>query len=140
MWTLIVYEHTNGTVPYAIFRNGLNIYSSIILDICIEEILARQGNNVCTTSWGKNLGQGLYEFRVNRSLASICNEAGIEVPTIPDANSVLMLRVFFAVEGQKIVLLLWGYDKGKDVSSKRQQREIVKARRFLTAHKNRIDK
>jgi len=45
-----------------------------------------------------------------------------------------MLRVFFCAAGRGIVLLLGGYDKARDASDRRQQREISKARKVLTAH------
>ena len=34
------------------------------------------------------------------------------------------MRVFFCTAGQKIVLLLNGYDKGEDDSTRRQQKEV----------------
>lgn len=45
-----------------------------------------------------------------------------------------MLRVFFCTSGQKVILLLSGYDKGKDPSDRRQDREVAKARKLLTAY------
>jgi hypothetical protein len=37
--------------------------------------------------------------------------------------------------GRKIILLLNGYDKGADDSAKRQEREIARARKLLTAYR-----
>lgn len=48
-----------------------------------------------------------------------------------------MLRVFFTVYGDRVVLLVGGYDKAKDPSSKRQQREIEVARARLRGWKTR---
>ena len=45
------------------------------------------------------------------------------------------VRVFFCTAGRKIILLLGGYDKARDPSDRRQQREITKARRLLTAYR-----
>jgi hypothetical protein len=45
----------------------------------------------------------------------------------------VLLRVFFHAYGNKIVLLLGGYDKGEDPKSRRQDREISEARRALKA-------
>jgi hypothetical protein len=130
-----VYERPNGTCPYLTFRSGLDPYQRIVLDTAVETFLRRQGHNVCGTEWGKALRQGLYEFRIRRSLATICHEAGIDVPpgTHPDRR--LLLRVFFAVEGDRIVLLLSGYDKGADPSERRQGKEITYARTLLKEHK-----
>jgi len=45
-------------------------------------------------------------------------------------SETILLRVF-CTAGQKIILLLNGYDKGQDDSARRQQREIEKARKLL---------
>ncbi len=42
-----------------------------------------------------------------------------------------MLRVFFHPHGDKLILLLGGYDKGARPSAKRQQAEIEIARKRL---------
>jgi len=42
----------------------------------------------------------------------------------------VLLRVFCTFYGDKIVLLYHGYNKKADPSEKRQQREIVKARKI----------
>ena len=36
----------------------------------------------------------------------------------------ILLRVFVHFHGSRVILLLGGYDKGKDPSEKKQQREI----------------
>lgn len=43
----------------------------------------------------------------------------------------MLLRVFFTVVGDKVVLVLGGYDKGKKDSKQRQQSEIALARKRL---------
>lgn len=45
--------------------------------------------------------------------------------------------MFFCTAGQKIILLLNGYDKGQDDSSRRQQGEIEKARKLLREFRTR---
>lgn len=47
----------------------------------------------------------------------------------------ILLRVFMSFHGKKLVLLLHGYDKGKNDSKKKQQEEIEIARRRLRAWK-----
>lgn len=64
-------------------------------------------------SWIRPLGAGLFEFRIR------------------DEN--VLIRIFFSYKQGRIVLLLGGYDKGADSSSKRQQREISLARKRLTS-------
>lgn len=76
----------------------------------------------------KPLGRGLYEFRIRRSLDTILRSAGL-----PDAGGgrEVLVRVFCAFVGDKVVLLLGGYDKRPDPSARRQQREIARARAEL---------
>ena len=51
--------------------------------------------------------------------------------SVPEGEVKVLLRVFFHAHGDKLILLLGGYDKGKDPSKKRQKREIEEARRLL---------
>ena len=47
----------------------------------------------------------------------------------------ILLRVFFCTAGRKIILLLSAYDKGRDDSESRQQREIARARNLLARYR-----
>lgn len=134
-WRLEVHDRPNGSIPYNVFLRSLDPYSQIVLGISVEEVLARQGHNVCNTSWGKALRDGLYEFRVQKSLNALCKEACVPVPEGFHGDKGVLLRVFFTVEGARIVLLLSGYDKGKDPNEKRQNREIKVARKLLREHR-----
>ena len=57
--------------------------------------------------------------------------------SLKDPNETVFLRIFFHVHGDKIVLLLGGYDKGADPSKSRQQAEIKTARSRLREFKER---
>lgn len=85
----------------------------------INAVLSEQGIGVCATPFGKQLGQGLAEFRVRRKTE----------------RADVLLRVFFHAYGDRKILLVSGYDKGLDVSEKRQQKEIARARRLLKAYR-----
>jgi hypothetical protein len=135
-WHIELLRLPNGQIPYLTFRNSLNPYEAELLDLCIEQILARAGINICETNWGKALGAGLYEFRIHRSLKTLASNLGIELPKEFKGDQTKLLRVFFTVEGQKIILLLSGYDKGKDPSRRKQQKMIETARSLLKRHKN----
>jgi putative component of toxin-antitoxin plasmid stabilization module len=84
-----------------------------VLGAAMNEILQHQGLGVCGTAFGRQLGDGLFEFRLR--------EKG------------LLLRVLCHAYGDKLILLLGGYDKAEDPSAKRQQSEIEEARRRLRA-------
>ena len=49
----------------------------------------------------------------------------------------VLLRVFVHFYGDRIALLLGGYDKGRYPKKKRRQREIARARRLLGQFKRR---
>jgi hypothetical protein len=53
---------------------------------------------------------------------------------VPEA---VLLRVFVHFYGDKVILLLGGYDKGANPKPRRQQREIAEARRLLAQFKDR---
>ena len=140
-WTLQVHDRADGSIPYQIFASSLDEYTRATLDISVRGILAKQGHNVASTpKIGRNLRRGLYEFKIGKPLATICNELDIPVPPQFSGKKEILLRVFFAVEGSKIVLLLGGYDKKKDDTDKRQQKEIEVARALLAEHKERVKK
>ena len=91
----------------------------------MNRILAQEGVGVCRTEWGKALGRGLYEFRLRDEIQ---DQGGSES---------ILLRVFFHPYGNKIILLLGGYDKGRYPSAKRQEKEIAEARKRLGEFRSR---
>jgi putative component of toxin-antitoxin plasmid stabilization module len=94
-------------------------------------VLARSGIDLARSEWLKPLGEGLFEFRIRHDAVEI--EAMFANASVSGARSrgPALLRVFCAFHGNKVVLLLGGYDKGRDDSAKRQQREIKAARKML---------
>ena len=89
----------------------------------MHEVLQRHGVQVVgERSWGRQLGEGLFEFRVDRTVK-------------PDDQIAekIVLRVFCHAHGDRKVLILHGYDKGKSPASRRQQREIEIARSRLVS-------
>lgn len=96
----------------------------------LEHVLSHLGVGVCGTEWGKQLGGGLFEFRIRHTANEIRRMHGDPVKGGKPAEKVL-LRVIGHAYGAKVVLLLNGYDKGADPSERRQQREIAVARSRL---------
>ena len=62
---------------------------------------------------------------------------GVDPPGVEAPREKVLLRVFVHFYGDKIVLLLGGYDKGRDPKEKRQQREIAQARKPLAQFRER---
>jgi phage-related protein len=112
------YEDAQGRKPVLDWiRNDLSPYQRRALGRAMLRILQQQGVNVCGTPFGRQLGGGLFEFRLR--------------------EAELLLRVFCHAYGSRMVLLLGGYDKGADPKGKRQNVEIDLARRRLADWRSR---
>ncbi len=111
------YEDNAGRKPCLEWIRELGARERRVLGTALREILQQQGIRVCSSPFGKQLGEGLFEFRLREDN--------------------LLLRVFCHAYGNQIVLLLSGYDKGKHPGSRRQQREIAEARKRLSAWRQR---
>ena len=79
---------------------------------------------------GSNRSARLHEFRVRHDGDEIRRMFGGQEGHARRRERIL-LRVFVHFHGSRVVLLLAGYDKGKDPSDRRQQREIAQARMYL---------
>lgn len=117
------------------FVRKLPAYEQAVLFAAIEQVLALSGPDICDSEWGRPLGSGLYEFRIRRSLNALTKSQPEFQPSAAGKRPVL-LRIFCAFTENKLVLLLAGYDKGRDPSAARQQREIARARRLLMEWRN----
>lgn len=142
-WTIEFYEDEYGEKPVLNWiRNDLSPTKRRALGTAMRRILQQYGVGVCSTNWGDQVATGLMEFRVRMRGSEVINiEAEINEVTAAvaaqrfdlNASEDILLRVFFAPRGEKLVLLLHGYDKGEDTSKKRQQNEIRTAQARLTA-------
>lgn len=137
MWTLEPFEADDGSVPFQVFIEELSDFKFVALDTALERVLAARGLDLARTEWLKPLGEGLHEFRVRHDADEIAAMFGGDAPRIASPEEKVLLRVFVHFYGAKVVLLLGGYDKGRDSNERRQQREIAAARKLLTQFKQR---
>jgi hypothetical protein len=136
-WTLEFYEE-GGQEPVLDFLRGLDEFKEQSLAGALRNVLAYEGIGVCGSSWGKWVpgARGIFEFRVRHSAATMLRERGLPVPEqLQETDADILLRVFCHAHGEKVVLLLAGYDKGKEPSAKRQNAEIKRAKQRLTRWK-----
>ena len=130
-YELEFYEDENGDQPVLRWlREALTPTQRRAIGVAMREILQAEGLGVCRTAYGKQLGGGLFEFRLRHDAAEILRSLGKPARAERTSERIL-LRVFCHAYGDRIVLLLGGYDKGADPSSKRQQKEIAVARKRL---------
>jgi hypothetical protein len=134
-WEMEFYEDAAGREPCKEFIEDLDLAKRLAIQAALVNILARQGPNVCETEFGKSLRHGLYEFRLRHSeseiLARVRPDLAAKVERTAEGTNKILLRVFFHPYGDKILLLLGGYDKGKDPGKGRQAAEIRRARSML---------
>jgi hypothetical protein len=139
-YTLVFYAEASGREPLADFLDGLEPYKRAALVAGLSEILAAQGLDVCASEYGKHLGKGLAEFRLRHSYDEINRRFRSREPVspqFPQHGGRLVLRVFFHAYGDKLVLLLGGYDKGRRPSRRKLEAEIARARKRLRDFKTR---
>jgi hypothetical protein len=136
-FTLEFYADASGDQPVLRWlREELTPTQRRAIGVAMAEILQEEGIGVCRGAYGKQLGDGLFEFRLRHDAAEILRSLGKPARDEPQHERIL-LRIFCHAHGNRLILLLGGYDKGADTTAKRQQREITEARRRLADYRRR---
>lgn len=133
------YEDDQGHEPALAFMQSLPGAKRRAIGVAINEFLRYLGPDVVRTDFGKSLGEGLYEFRVDQDAEQVLRKAGKNAKPEPERVKIL-LRVFFHPHGNKLLLLLSGYDKAEHSSKHHQNAQIEEARRLLRHWKERQKK
>jgi hypothetical protein len=120
LYDIEFYEDEDGNEPALAFMRSLEPLKKRAIGVAINEVLQHEGPNVADGNMGRNLGRGLYEFRLDQNAEQILRRKGK-----------ILLRLFFHPHGDKLSLLLGGYDKGERPSKVHQQKEIDAARKLL---------
>lgn len=138
-YELVFYQEDDGSEPVlAWLRTELTPPQRRAIGVAMQEILAYEGNDVLSTEFGKPLGQGLSEFRLRHNAEEIFALRGRPfVKQLFGKREKILLRVFFHAHGDKLILLLGGYDKGRFPGKKQQQEAIALARKRLTKWRER---
>lgn len=138
-YELEFYDAPSGAVPVQDWLEKLSPGKEEAARTALLKILAIDGIDVLDTEWGKPLDHGLYEFRIRHDANEILTQRDQALldKLGPRPSQPTLLRIFFAFDGQKIILLVGGYDKGQDPSKKRQQKEIKTARKRLAEYNRR---
>jgi len=141
LWEIEFYEDDSGNKPVLRWiKEDLTPTKRRALGTAMRRMLQVQGPGVSRSGWGRHVAPGIFEFRLRMNGKEIINlEAEIHGITEREArerfqlnaSEDVLLRVFCTARGQKIVLLLHGYDKGRDPSKRRQQAEIAEAQSRL---------
>jgi len=107
-YELEFYQDENGDEPVRRWlREDLTPAKRKAIGRAMNDVLQTLGVGVCGTEFGKQLGRGLFEFRLRRDLRERTSRGEGEPVRI-------LLRVFCHAHGHKLILLLGAYDKGED--------------------------
>lgn len=136
-YELEFFEDDDGNKPVLDWiREDLSYTKRVALGSTMREILEANGLGVCGTEWGRQIGGGIFEFRVRTTGSQVINQGWASVEKA-DASEEILLRVMCHAYGDRRILLLAGFDKGRDPGRRRQNREIALARQRLETHKRR---
>jgi putative component of toxin-antitoxin plasmid stabilization module len=132
-YTIEFFEDDDRRTPARDWLMSLDRDKRAAVVAAIEVHLEQRGIGICATEHGKQLGSGIFELRVR-------HDAGVtrgsrEGPGAGARRDDILLRVFCHAYGDRIVLLLGGYDKGASPSERRQQLEIERAKKALRSFK-----
>lgn len=122
---------------YDWIKKELTPHQRRAIGAALSEVLEKIGLDVCDTEYGKQLGGGLFEFRLRHDADEIIAKHTDQTPDHATQGPPIFLRIFCYAYGEKIVLLLAGYDKGQDASDRRQDQEIERARKRLSEFRSR---
>ena len=118
-FAIVFYETSQDEKPVLRWiKEDLSVRQRRALGYAVYRLLQRYGVSVCDTEFGRQLGGGLFEFRLRLQAGGANGESAL-------------LRVFCHAAGDRVILLLGAYDKGKDPGRRRQDREINVARHRL---------
>jgi hypothetical protein len=129
-----LYESSDGDTPVERWlTEELDASAAGALGLAMNHILQTLGPDVVETRFGKALGAGLFEFRLDDTVDELLRRFQLKKKSKLARASAgrMLLRVFFHVHGDRLILLLGGYDKGKANSRREQQAQIAVARARL---------
>jgi hypothetical protein len=131
------YVDDAGNEPALAFMRSLPGMKKRAIGVAINEVLQYLGPDVADGNFGRSLGGGLYEFRLDQDAEQILRRTGKKPRPERDRGKIL-LRLFFHPHGNKLLLLLSGYDKGARPSKTHQKEQIDEARKMLNRWKDRV--
>lgn len=137
-WRIEVWrDDRTGVAPFERWFRRVDPYVQVVVDAVLTHVVEPHGVDLLGTPWCRSLGDGLFEVRVRQSLQAVRSRGALPDHVAPagdrHARRTVLVRLFVTFHGDRVVLLLHGYDKGSDPSERRQRREIASARRHLAA-------
>jgi hypothetical protein len=131
-YQLQFYKDEHGDEPVRRWlKEELSRTQRLVVGTAMREVLEENGINASGTEFGSQLGNGLFEFRVRGTLDEFVEDAA--AAHAGAAKEKILIRVFCHAYGDKVILLLAGYDKFAQPSKSHQNEQIKLARKRLAA-------
>ncbi len=105
----------------------------VVVWVAIKTILLDEGMDLANGNWLKYVGDGVWEFRIGKSVKAVNSKAGFQ-SNEQFANFSLLIRVFCGFE-DSVVVLLGCYDKQRYSGGKRQSAAINSAKHELLTYR-----
>jgi hypothetical protein len=127
-YVLKFYADAHGDEPVLNWLRRLAPRKRRALGVAMFEILQFEGPHVVGTNFGKWIGGGIFEFRLDQDAAQVLQRKGKKATPEDSERSKILLRVFCHAHGQKIVLLFAGYDKAVRPGARHQNEQVQLAK------------
>lgn len=142
-WDLVVYEAADGHVPLMSWMRTLSTVEKLAADAAMKTFLRDHGPAVIEIGMGRNVGRGVFEFYIELDREAVLERytrarvGGTADRTASGPSEEVWLRIFFHPFGERKLLLLDGYDKGRYGEGRLQSRAINDAVKKLEDWKRR---
>src|SRR6267378_1472700 len=93
-YTLEFYEDAAGVEPVLVWLRGLPPRKRRAMGVALFEILQHEGPNVVGTNFGKPIGAGIFEFRLDQDATQVLTRRGKRARRERDEPAKILLRVF----------------------------------------------
>ncbi len=134
-YRLAFYVDARGDSPVERWLQELDPVAAYALGSAMDGLLQQSGPLLCVLrpQYASSLGGGLYEFRFQDLTEDLLRQLGKKARrSLLEAQQKVLFRVFFHPRGDKVLLLLGGYDKAKHSSPRYQSAQIQLARKRLS--------
>lgn len=133
-YRLEFYEGADGDVPVLRWLQALPEIEAYALGSAMDGLLQQTGPELALLrpQYCSSLGGGLFEFRLEDVSEDMLRHLGKKTrPAVLRVPVKVLFRVFFHPHGNRVLLLLAGYDKAKHPSRTYQDKQIKLARKRL---------
>lgn len=130
LWKLQLYEDPDGHKPFKSWLGNLTVPKKAAVLAMLKHALEQLGPQVAMENMGRHVGGGVFELYVEHTAESVAHRLAGRDPPVKGPSEEIWVRVFCHAFGDQKILLLGGYDKGRE-GERRQNAAIQEAQRCV---------